>query len=824
MDEGARAVHSGRSRKPRLESLPFDHGIIASLPVAASLCDRLGHVVAWNDAAIRLWGQEPGNGLPPGQYCGAHKLYHPDGDVMVPADTPMATVLASGIAVIGAEVILERANGSRIRCSLNTAPLRDEHGEIAGAMTCFQPVASQKYITLPGDDRDRRYQELLEALPAAIYTTDAVGKITFYNEAAVALSGRRPQLGVDEWCVTWRLFAADGTPVRHDECPMAMALAQDRPIRGVEAIAERPDGSRVHCLPYPTPLHDDAGILVGAVNMLIDITDRRRVEEELERLSSVLEERVKERTQELADTVAELRESDRRFGLLVKGVSDYAIFMLDPDGRVANWNLGAERIKGYTEAEIVGRHFSIFYSDDDRDCGVPQRALATATAAGRFEAEGWRRRKDGSRFWASVVIDAIRDEDGTLIGFAKVTRDLTEKRAIEDQLRQAQKMEAIGRLTGGIAHDFNNLLAVVVGNLEALKRRFDGTHGSRDLLFRRLTDGALRGADRAAALTRQLLAFSRQQTLDPQPIEPATLIEGIAELLKRSLGERIAVRAVVPADVWTSFADANQLESALLNLAVNARDAMSEGGVLTISAANARVDAAAAAGSEKLQPGEYVLISVADNGTGMTPSVMAKAFDPFFTTKALGQGSGLGLSQVYGFTKQSGGDVSIESAVGIGTTIRLHLPRFRGELTTLASGETHALAQTPAQDELILLVEDDDLVRPCSLEMLRDLGYQVVAARDGKEALGLFDTHRDIKLVFTDLGLPGALDGEQLAEQLRQRRPDIKILFTTGYVQSGKSPRSRRTAGTGMLGKPFTFSGLGEKLRHLLDDTGTDGD
>jgi PAS domain S-box-containing protein len=708
------AVHSSRSREIRFEGLPFDPGIIDSLTVAASLCDRLGRVRAWNREAAMLWGREPADGLSREPYSGAHRLYRPDGSDLAPADTPMAAVLASGVAVTGTEVILARPDGSRRRCLLNTAPLRTEAGEIAGVMTCFQPIIDQKSTTLPGGNLDRRYHELLEALPVAL-----------------------------------------------------------------------------------------------------DTADRRRVEEALHHLSAALEERVAARTRELDDTMAELQESDRRFRLLVKSVSDYAIFMLDPDGLVANWNIGAERIKGYSEAEIVGRHFSVFYSDDDRDCGVPQRALAIARASGRFEAEGWRRRKDGSRFWASVVIDSIRDDDGILIGFAKVTRDRTEKRAMEDQLRQAQKMEAIGQLTGGIAHDFNNLLAVVVGNLEALKRRFEGTHGSQDMRFRRLADGALRGADRAAALTRQLLAFSRQQALDPQPIEPAALIDGIAELLGRSLGEQIAVRAAVPPDVWTTFADANQLESALLNLAVNARDAMADGGILTISAANARADAPAGAGYGALQPGEYVVISVTDNGTGMPPPVAAKAFDPFFTTKVSGQGSGLGLSQVYGFARQSGGDAVIESAVGLGTTIRLYLPRFQG---ALVAPPPSAPGPGAPRADLILLVEDDDLVRPCSLEMVRDLGYPVVAACDGKEALRLLEANPDVRLLFTDLGLPGALGGEELAEQVRLRRPDIKVLFTTGYVQSGKSPLNGRTAGTDMLGKPFTFAGLGDKLRHLLEE------
>jgi PAS domain S-box-containing protein len=814
------ALCTGPDRETRLAALAFNQGVIDAVPLAACLCDRGGRVLAWNRAAVHLWGREPDRGGVAEHFSFVSRFSRPDGTELTPDDTPVAAVLASGIPVSGVEMMVERPNGSRVRCVVNAAPLQDARDEAAGVMVCFQIVSVRKNPAIPGENRERRFQELLEALPAAIYTTDAAGKITFYNEAAVAFSGRRPKLGADEWCGSWRLFWTDGTPMRHDECPMAIALAQDRPIRGREAIAERPDGSRVHFLPYPTPLHDDDGVLVGAVNMLVDITDRKHAEQVLRRLSAALEARAGDSTRELADKVAELRESDRRFRLLVNGVTDYAIFMLDADGRVTNWNPGAERIKGYTEAEIVGRHFSIFYGDDDRAGGTPERALAIARTTGRFEAEGWRRRKDGTQFWASVVIDRIQDDEGKLIGFAKVTRDLTEKRSMEDQLRHAQKMEAIGQLTGGIAHDFNNLLAVVVGNLEVLLRRLENNGGGPDEMSRRLIDGALRGADRAAALTGQLLAFARQQTLDPQPIETRSLIEGVCDLLRRSLGERIVIEIAIADDVWAIFADGNQLENALVNLAVNARDAMANGGRLTIAATNAHV-ATKPTTDEQPQPGDYVVISVSDTGAGMSADVVAKAFEPFFTTKVSGEGTGLGLSQVYGFVKQSGGQASIESRIGTGTTIRLRLPRFQGMPAVASSPAADPVVQGARNGELILLVEDDDLVRPCSVEMIEGLGYRVVAAREGNEALGLLETHPEIRLVFTDLGLPGTLNGEELAQRVRKLRPGMNILFTTGYVRSGKAPRSRDVAGTGMIPKPFTLAALGEALERLLKKDST---
>src|SRR6202045_378754 len=345
------------------------------------------------------------------------------------------------------------------------------------------------------------WRQLLEALPAAVYTTDASGRITFFNEAAVELAGHRPELGRDLWCVSWRLCRSDGTPLPHDECPMAIALREDRPVRGVEVIAERPDGTRINLLPHPTPLHDSSGALGGAVNVLVDITERKQAEEVIRQLNETLEQRVEQRSQAIRQAFTELRASEERFRLLVQGVADYAIFMVDPNGFVTNWNAGAARIKGYAAEEIVGHHFSRFYPEEDQQRRLPQTALETARRTGKYEAEGWRVRKDGTRFWANVVIDAIHDGTGQLIGFAKITRDLTERRAAEERLRQAEKMEAIGQLTGGVAHDFNNLLTVISGNMETLQRRLSEHDDAR---LQRLVNSALLASSRAAALTHQL--------------------------------------------------------------------------------------------------------------------------------------------------------------------------------------------------------------------------------------------------------------------------------------------------------------------------------
>src|SRR6516225_621066 len=429
-------------------------------------------------------------------------------------------------------------------------------------------------------DRRWHFRDLLDALPAAIYTTDAAGRITSFNRAAVEFSGRRPEIGSDQWCVTWRLYWPDGRPMAHGECPMAVALKEDRPIRGGEAIAERPDGTRVPFMAYPTPLHDTSGRLVGAVNMLVDLTPTKEADEALSRLNEMLEQRVEERTRQLTEAITRLRDSERRFRLFVGGVTDYAIFMLDTEGVITNWNAGAERIKGYRADEIIGQHFSVFYSGKDREDGLPQRVLMTAARDGRVEAEGWRIRKDGSRFWANVVIDAVHDDAGDLIGFAKITRDMTERRAVDEQLRQSQKMEAVGQLTNGVAHDFNNLLATIIPNLELAQCHI------KDECVLKFLENAMRAAEQSAQLTNQLLAFSRRHEICREPVDVNQVVSEACEMLPRTIGPTIEIQTALAGNAWLALSEPGQLELAILNLAINARDAMLAGGKLAITTKN----------------------------------------------------------------------------------------------------------------------------------------------------------------------------------------------------------------------------------------------
>ncbi len=552
----------------------------------------------------------------------------------------------------------------------------------------------------------------------------------------------------------------------------------------------------------------------GTVQIVTDAKARlyqasQKARDELRTLNETLEQRVTERT-------LQLKESERQFSLLVAGVIDYAIFMLDPGGRIISWNPGAERIKGYRAAEIIGQHFSQFYTAEDRANDVPGRALRRASAEGKLEAEGWRVRKDGSRFWANVVIDAIYDESGRLIGFAKITRDMTERRNVEEQLRQAQKMEAIGQLTGGVAHDFNNLLIIILGNLETLLRQL-GKDKADPQRLRRVSENALRGAQRAAALTQRLLAFSRRQPLEPKSVNVNKLVAAMSDLLRRTLGEQIAIETVLAAGLWQTHADPNQLESAILNLAVNARDAMPEGGKLTVETANTHLDDRYADRQVEVAPGQYVSFAITDTGVGMSKEVLARVFEPFFTTKDIGHGTGLGLSQVYGFVKQSGGHVKIYSEPGQGTTVRIYLPRLMVEEEEAALPAANESARSETGTETILVVEDDDDVRQHSAQILSELGYRVFEAPNGQAALEILGRQSEVRLLFTDVGLPGGMNGRQLAEEARRRRPHLKVLFTTGYARNAIVHEGRLDPGVQVITKPFTFAVLAIKIRDLLE-------
>ncbi len=394
----------------------------------------------------------------------------------------------------------------------------------------------------------------------------------------------------------------------------------------------------------------------------------------------------------------------------------------------------------------------------------------------------------------------------------RVIDEVYARSQVEEQLRQIQKMEAVGQLTGGIAHDFNNMLAVIMGGLNLLKRKL--ARGETDV--ERFVEAAIDGAKRAATLTQRLLAFSRQQPLSPEALSPNRLVASMSELMTRTLGEQVQVETVLAAGLWQVRADPAQLESVILNLAVNARDAMPGGGKLTIETQNAFVDDAYAR-QYSITPGQYVLIAVADTGTGMTPEVMAKAFDPFFTTKEVGKGTGLGLSQVYGFVRQSGGHVKIYSELGIGTSVKIYLPRHYGDAERIEEVGRLANIHRGLSSEVVLVVEDDKRVRTVSLESLQELGYTVLEAESPSHALRILDGGERVTLLFTDVVMP-EMSGRQLADRARERRPDLKVLYTTGYTRNAIVHNGMLDAGTNLITKPFSIEDLAVKIRKILDE------
>ena len=504
-------------------------------------------------------------------------------------------------------------------------------------------------------------------------------------------------------------------------------------------------------------------------------------------------------------TVHSRRQSEEQFRLLVQGVTDYAIYMIDLDGHVSNWNAGGHRIKGYVADEIVGRHFSCFYTPEDCARGEPARALATAREAGKYETEGWRLRKDGTRFWASVVIDPVYDEGGSLIGYAKITRDVSERRTAEEALEvarqnlmQAQKAQAVGQLTFGVAHDFNNLLTVITNSLDLIA--VDSSDPQR---VRRLVAGAHRAAERGALLTRQLLAFSRRQALNPEPRDFNALIYGMEAMLRRAVGETIDFELDLAPRISLADVDVGEFEAAMLNIVVNARDAMADGGRLTIRTRERAIDEPAELGADAV-PGRFVCVCVEDTGEGMSAAVRERATEPFFTTKDVGKGSGLGLSQVDGFVAQSGGHVSLQSIEGQGTTVCFCLP-----VSTRPGALDAPHVRAPTK---VLFTEDDPDLQGVALEALRYMGYAVLVANEGEAALEILRRDPEVDILFTDVVMPKGMNGVELAGRARALRPDLKVLLASGYA---RSQLPDIPDGCDFIAKPYRIDDLELHLRRL---------
>jgi PAS domain S-box-containing protein len=627
-----------------------------------------------------------------------------------------------------------------------------------------------------------RYRLLVDAITDyAIYMLDPDGVVTNWNAGAQRFKGYMADEIVGQHFS--RFYTLEDQ--RADLPARALATARNEGKFEQEGWRVRKDGERFWAHVAIDPIWGAEGELVGFAKITRDLTERKAA-------------------------VEELRQSEEQFKILVQSVTDYAIYRLDIMGHVSSWNAGAERIKGYAPADIIGEHFSRFYTEEDRASGEPAKALAIATEKGRFSAEGWRVRKDGTRFRGSVVIDSILDDDGKLVGFAKITRDVTERDEAQQKLDlarealfQSQKMDAIGQLTGGVAHDFNNLLMAILSSLTLLEKRVVGNVGAQ-----RLIDNARQGAERGAALTQRMLAFARRQELNPEPVDVLALVQGMSDLLRRTLGPTHPIGLQFPLSLPPVLADANQLEMALLNLAVNARDAMPDGGPISVTAGEAEIDDHEVDG---LARGRYVSLSVVDTGTGMDAATLARAAEPFFTTKGVGKGTGLGLSMIHGLAEQMKGALVLHSEVGKGTAAELWLPVTDVQKKVDSGLDTISTGALDQQRQLrILAVDDDSLVLMNTAALLEDLGHIVIECDSGGEALARLREGMAIDLLITDQAMPG-ITGAELIVEARKLDPELSIILASGYGEIAGVPLD----GVVKLGKPFGQGQLAASIREV---------
>jgi len=623
---------------------------------------------------------------------------------------------------------------------------------------------------------EQRFQLLVTGITDyAIYMLNPEGIVSSWNAGAERFKGYAAHEIIGQH---FSLFYTEedrrsGKPTR------ALQTAREQGKFEDEGWRVRRDGTRFWASVVVDPIWGPSGELIGFAKITRDITERKAAEEAL-------------------------RESEDRFRLLVQSVTDYAIYMISPTGVVTNWNAGGERIKGYKQEEIVGSNFAVFYTEEDQAKGLPAQTLTTAATEGRFEQESWRVRKDGTRFWAHVVVDAIHDEAGKLLGFAKVTRDITErKQALEALERanaalfQSQKMEAIGQLTGGIAHDFNNLLAIISSSVDVLATR------TQSYADKKVLDAVRRAVDRGALMTQQLLSFARQQPLMVENYDLNAVISSFEPVLRRAGNSAIEMEIRPARDAGTVSLDAARFEAALLNLVVNARDAMPDGGKLEVIVESVHLGVGEVG---NLALGSYVRVSVSDTGSGMPPAVAARAFEPFFTTKEIGKGTGLGLSQVYGFIAQSGGDVVIDSEEGKGTTVSMYLPVVEG-------APDDRIVAADERVDTVLIVEDEPDVLDAAGQLFRSIGYEVATAANGVDAMAILERRSDIDILFTDVVMPKGMSGIQLARLARELRPDLKVILASGYPLPALRAQYGRIDDFTFVVKPYLLAELAKALR-----------
>ncbi len=782
------------------ERVAAEHALFAAETSAAQVLDatseafyavdRDGLTTLCNRAFLKMLGFEDRRAVIGRALHGVIHHSHPDGTHYARDDCPIYRAAATGFSAHVLDELFFRADGTAFPVEYRAEPIILD-GVVTGAICTFVDITERKAAQAALAASEAEFRTFAQAMPNHVWASPPDGLLNWFNQQVYEYSGLEPG-------------ALDGTGwtvmVHPDDAPAAgeiwAASLSSGDTYETEFRLRRADGTYRWHIARAIAIRDDLGKIVRWIGTNTDIHEQRTTAEALATLNASLE-------QEVADRTADRDRMWRN--------SQDLLLVLDLNGTFRSVSPSVEATLGWSAEEMVG-HSLFEFLVDEHEAKTREGLALLAKGVGRSSENRYRHRDGGFR-WLSWVATA---EEGLI--YATGRHITVEKEAaielagLQEALRQSQKMEAVGQLTGGIAHDFNNMLAVVIGSLDLLGRRM----GEGDARSRRYVDAATEGAKRAALLTQRLLAFSRQQPLQPERVDPNKLVAGMSDLLRHSLGADVRLETVLTGGQWRMHVDPNQLENVILNLAVNARDAMPDGGRLTIETQNAHLDERYAAAHLGVPAGQYVLIAVSDTGSGMPPEVIAKAFDPFFTTKEVGKGTGLGLSQVYGFIKQSGGHVKIYSEPGQGTAVKIYLPRL-----IVSGDEEQSLAlERPAvaggDREVILVVDDETAVRQFSVDALVELGYGVIEADGAASALRLLDSHPEIVMLFTDVIMPD-VNGRKLADAARGLRPDLKILFTTGYTRNAVVHNGVLDEGVQLIGKPFSIDQLGAKIREVLD-------
>jgi PAS domain S-box-containing protein len=695
-------------------------------------------------------------------------------------------------------------SGGAVHTEIIHVPHRDPTGRTLGLYTVVMDITARKLAEKVLSESEERFRSIADSAPVPMWVSRLDGLRHFVNRAYHEFLGvpYAEALNFD-----WRkaLHPDDLARILGEQRTGESSL---KPF-ALEARYRRYDGQWRWLRSESQPRWGPGGEHIGFIGVAHDITASKEAERALTDVNETLERRIEDRTRQLAASEALIQT------FFNHSSECHAVIVEEIDGgfRYAEVNPATLRLYRKTREEVIGQTIeAVLGAERAGEIGVQLAASLHAGAPHRYE------RTHDDKVIEAVVTPAPQ-EAGALRRVIVSAYDVTERRRLEQQLHQSQKMDAVGQLTGGVAHDFNNLLTLVLGGLDVIGRQMANLPDPLALTrIERGRDMAMQGVKRAVALTTRLLAFSRQQALTPQAVDANKLVSDVCELLRRTLGETIVLETALGSGLWRTYADANQLENALLNLGLNARDAMPDGGKLIIETANAILDKAYISSlSEPLEPGDFVLIAVTDTGAGMDKITQARAFDPFFTTKEIGKGTGLGLSQVYGFARQSAGHVKIYSEIGEGTTVKIYLPRSVSDAKKVVADESNKVAPWTGK-ETILVVEDDDGLRSYTSDILKELGYSVLSASNGVAALALLSKGDHIDLLLTDVVMPGGLNGRQLADKAIAKQPGLRVLYMTGYTRNAIVHHGRLDAGINMISKPFSFEELAAKVRHRLDD------